>query len=141
MSTKFSIRPAPRKRPWICKRSPPCLKPPLFPPSLTCTFFVQKMAPAPIGPRHAGSLILDWNPPSGYYDGIWRSGLDLFHCVFIHDTITGLSQATATWDFNFVLQRSIWPEQTIPLHPNILYNVYSPSTTTWQWRGQLTITG
>lgn len=50
MSTKFSVRPAPRKRPWICKRSPPCLIPPPIPASLLCTYQVTILT-GPFAPQ------------------------------------------------------------------------------------------
>lgn len=74
MSSKFSVRPAPRKRPWICKRSPPCYKPPPWPRSLYCTFWFRHRWPDPPVPDLSGTILLVSTHEFGPYSGVWGSG-------------------------------------------------------------------
>lgn len=141
MSTKFSVRPAPRKKPWICKRSPPCLVPPPFPPSLLASFSLKSNTPLIPPAEDAGSLILTWKPLTNNYRGSWRSGSDFYNCTFSYDPITALARAVANWDIDTVADSGFYPEQTIPLPPNLLYHVQSVTVIPGRWLAALTITG
>lgn len=141
MSTKFSIRPAPRKRPWICKRSPPCLKPPPFPPSLIASWSLQRLRPPPQHAIHTGSLVLTWQPLTSTYDGASLIGAQSFLCVFQYDPLTALAHAWADWSLPPDTDWGPYPTMKIPLPPNLIYDVYSVNATLHEWRAELTITG
>lgn len=140
MSTKFAIRPAVRKRPWICKRSPPCLKPPSFPPSLLATFWL-KYNPGPDPPGSiAGSLILKYFASPNKYYGAWSSGLDNFNCTFQYDIPTRTGHADSAWSAGVTSDYGAWPKQTIRLPPILLYRTGAIQSHSGFWVGTLTIT-
>ncbi len=141
MSTKFSVRPAPRKKPWICKRSPPCLIPPPYPASLLATFSLQLNNPPAPGIEHAGSLILTWRPVPALYRGTWQDGFKYFTCYFTYDTTTGHATASAVWDIGPPPTIGAYPDQEIPLPPLLLYHVEQVSTLPDTYLAALTITG
>lgn len=141
MSTKFSVRPAPRKRPWICKRSPPCLIPPTWPPSLVASWSLQKLQPPPQGPGFGGSLLLRWRPMLAHYSGSWLSPPNGFTLVFNFNPITGHTTNNAQWDLGGFLDWGTYAYSTFSLPANFLFNSQYVSATTYQWRGALTITG
>lgn len=141
MSTKFSIRPAPRKRPWICKRSPPCLIPAPYPASLLCSFMLQRRIPGGHDPPHTGSLILPWRAFLNHYQGSWLQAADGFTATFIYNRTTGQAQCTATWDLDTHIDFGNYPPTIIPLPPKLLYTAAAIAATTWEWRAALNITG
>lgn len=141
MSTKFSVRPAPRKRPWICKRSPPCLIPPVFPPSLIATFALTRLEPPPHGDPYSGSLLLKWVAPLNHYSGVWTDGPNFYYGWFFHDPVTGISHATAYWDLGAYIENANYPVLELPLHPHLCYDTQQIETTTHPWRSRITITG
>ena len=85
MSSKFGVRPAARKRPWICKRSPPCYKPPSFPHSLYCNFKFKYRGRLPNVPDLAGIILLAGNTEGGPLGGTWRKGRKSVSIVFWYE--------------------------------------------------------
>ena len=140
MTTKFSTRPAPRKRPWICKRSPPCLIPPPFPPSLLASFIIQKIKPPPRGSAWSGSLILTWLPIPAIYKGSLLEGADSYTCTFTYDHATSTGHAYTEWTVFPFLDWGTDATKQILLPPSL--NYYDESVTTGfdTWHATLSIT-
>lgn len=69
MTTKFGVRPAPRKKPWICKRSPPCLVPDPIPASVMCTYNVHISSGPCGGQHHFGTYAVPNVPGSWTFRG------------------------------------------------------------------------
>ncbi len=141
MSTKFSIRPAPRKRPWICKRSPPCLVPPPTPPSLIASFTLQRHTPPGFGPRISGSTTLIWMPGPGHFAGSWRDGPNSWACQFRYDLANATGAAQGQWITALVNDFGNYPKIAIPVHPKLEYHVYSVTAWNFTWLAELQITG
>lgn len=141
MSTKFSTRPAVRKRPWICKRSPPCLIPAPFPPSLIATFSLTYNPP--VGPQAyaCGSLLLPWLPIPALYSGTWTYGADWYDCTFHRDLVTGASFASANWAVSGNLDTGNYPTQELLGNPMPAYIVATLAFFDATWLVRLTITG
>ncbi len=140
MSTKFSVRPAPRKRPWICKRSPPCLPPPPFPPSLTCTFALQRRQPPPPQTQIGGSLLLLSTAPHTRYRGRWDSGFDYFELIFHYDPTTATGWGEAYWSAGPTSDHGNFPELPVKLPPFFLYQATDVVADNWDWWIRLLIT-
>lgn len=141
MTTKYSKRPAPRKRPWICKRSPPCLIAPPIPPDLVATFALQKTHPPPQGPYRTGSLLLKYRPFFGLYDGAWAQGSDGFALVFNYTVGNPIAVATASWDLDTLLDWGAYQHYELIQHPKLLYTSRIVDATNFRWRAILDITG
>ncbi len=141
MSTKYSVRPAPRKRPWICKRSPPCLIPPPYPQTLLATFTMKQLFLPLTNGEYAGSFLLEWQAGPNHYHGIWIQALDSYECTFFYDPITALAYATLVIDLGGNLDLGFLPQQKIPLPPKLLFHSDTLTAFGLPWHMRLTITG
>lgn len=140
MSSKFSIRPAPRKRPWICKRSPPCLPVPPYPPSVLVSFQIQRRRPPPPQAAITGSFIALHVPPGAHYNGIWEAGFDYFDLWFHYDLATATGWSEAFWSAGPTSDHGNFPEKPIILPPNIRYTTAAVRADDWDWWVRLQIT-
>ena len=141
MSTKFSVRPAPRKRPWLCTRSPPCLIPPPFPLSLICTWYLRRMYPAPPQLPNQGTLLLLWQPGPRTYHGIWGAPARSYDCTFKIDQTTGWCSAGATWSLFGGVDGGTYHGNHAKTHPHMFYNSSLVYAGFASWQAEITITG
>lgn len=141
MSTKFSIRPAPRKRPWICKRSPPCLPTPSYPPSLIATFSLIYRPPIGLPSSAYGSLLLEWKPLGNRYQGTWTSGLDWYDLDFFRNFVTDEVYAIGSWAVNGNHNWGQYPYQTSPPAPMPVYYAATLTPPRPAWLARLLVTG
>lgn len=140
MSTKFSVRPAPRKRPWTCKRSPPCLLPPPLPPTLLVTFYLKKIAPPPTAGPISGSFLVYWTPVSTEYAGSWGAGPD-FYDFRMDFPLTFPTQApSAVFSADGEADAGIYTHAPLSLPPPIYYTSGLIFHTTFSWVARLLIT-
>jgi len=140
MSTKFSIRPAPRKKPWICKRSPPCLTPSPIPRTFIATFTLKRTWPPPPGPSYGGTFLLyyQW---LGSWKGSWTSPpSNGFTAEFLQHQITGYTRVLTDWDLNHSIDWGFWEPKTTHLYPGIYYESWNVQPTFFRWSGQLLVT-
>ncbi len=140
MSTKFAVRPAPRKRPWICKRSPPCLVPPSFPPVLLCTFALQRRRPPPAQPTMQGSVLLHHIGPGAQYRGVWASDFDYFDCRFRYTINPPTARAEVFWSAGPSSDHGDYPINPITLPPLLRYQAASIQADNWDWWTRLLVT-
>lgn len=140
LTTKFATRPAPRKRPWICKRSPPCLPPPPYPPSLLGSFTIQRRQPPPAQTPIAGSFLLYRQPGPNYYLGRWDSGFDYFICHFHYDLATDEGWAEAYWSAGPTSDHGNYFVEPIRPPPILHYFSAHIQADNWDWWTALLIT-
>jgi len=128
MSTKFAVRPAPRKRPWICKRSPPCLDPDPIPNSLLLTFFMKRLQWPPLPEATAsGTVLLIRQGSTTTWNGLWTSGADFFDAWFIYvahaelGQVRGAVQLSTYNDYVFYHQAKVQPPPLIHYEEGDMY--------------------
>lgn len=141
MSTKFAQRPAPRKRPWICKRSPPCLIAPTFPPTLLCTFSLQKYWPLPVSDTYAGTFLLRWRPVLRFW---MDSALDPPNGItaeYTYEPATGVCTAYAFWQVGPWIDDGWFDVFDAGIWPKMFYFSKNVQATTYYWNATLQITG
>jgi len=141
MNTRFSQRPAPRKRPWICKRSPPCLDPEAIPDSLLATFFFKSTSPPTPGQVAAGTIRLDRALPSKTYTAAWTqppNRVDLSFTWF-PDPYEGIVAAVIqVGTYNDYVD---FPRIPIIRFPTIRYEHGNNTATFHTWATRMLITG
>lgn len=141
MSSKFSIRPAPRKRPWICKRSPPCLKQPPKPLTFVASFYVEPIRTNPETEIISGTIVL-YRQPLGEYFGRWDDtppSSNKFICTFIY--LPPSAFATIQFQLGLTAQTGTCPPRQILSSPKTDYQAFEPSGMTFPWIFRLKITG
>ncbi len=141
MSTKFSIRPAPRKRPWLCKRSPPCLVPPPIPPNVLCTFSIKKMQPLPTSATWSATFTLLWVPLMPGYSGTFTESVNFYTIDFFWSPTTNIASVLSNTNFTGLVDAWTYPTKTIPGPPKLSYEAFDGDTLFYQWKDQVTITG
>lgn len=141
LSTKFAVRPAPRKRPWICKRSPPCLVPPALPPTLLCTIFIQKYWPLPQAGPLQGTFLLSWRPMLSH----WSSSLiippDGCTVIYTYDLASGACDAYVDWQVGGFIDDGTFDVTNSGAWPKMFYFSKNVEATTYYWNVTLQITG
>lgn len=141
MSTKFAVRPAPRKRPWICKRSPPCLPPPPIPPSLLCTYNIHPIgAPPPNDPFGDTFRLTRVLPFLTYYGFSTPLGAFL-DCTFTYTVDPPLGRAHASWFTVSLADAGDFWDMPVTLPPTLTYQASLETTTTFFTTGTILITG
>ncbi len=140
MSTKFAVRPAPRKRPWICKRSPPCLKPPAYPPVLICTFALQRRRPLPSQLIIQGTFLLLHIGPGARYNGVWGTGFDYFDCRFRYTIDPPTASAEAFWSAGPSSDHGNYPIYKITPPPLLRYEAAAIQADNWDWWTRVLVT-
>ena len=141
MSTKFAVRPAPRKRPWICKRSPPCLDPPSIPPTLICTFSLQKYWPLPVSDVYAGSFLLRWRPSLHFWQDSDLQPPNGITVEYTYDLITGVCSTYALWQVGTWIDDGWFDVRQAGVWPKMLYLSKNVKATTYYWIATIQITG
>lgn len=141
MSTKFSIRPAPRKRPWICKRSPPCLPWKAIPKKLLATFWLKSQPPTAPFAEFQGSFTLDHVPPSRDYYGQWWQAPYWFDLNWSFTVDPARGGGGSAWTTPDHAPLGTWPELPIPLPPALFYYAAHVDASPSPWFGTLLITG
>lgn len=121
MTTKFSVRPAPRKKPWICKRSPPCLVPDPIPLKVLVTYWVKQIVGPQAPTEQTGSF---WLPN---VIGTWEfigddptPGAD-FHIRWVYIPAQKLAWATSTYATPPHSALGEWPLRPARLPPSLRY--------------------
>lgn len=140
MSTKFAIRPAPRKRPWICKRSPPCLIPKPVPDPLMCSFFLDTQNPAHSDGGIRGTLLLYATGPPWHWEGAWTDTGAWFNCLFNWEPGPRTAWAHSSWITTLAAGLGTWERLAATPPPNLLYHSFHVETTTEPWVGDVLIT-
>ena len=141
LSTKFAQRPAPRKRPWICKRSPPCLRPPTLPPTLLCSFSVQKFYPLPVSDTYFGTFLLRYRPMLALWKDSAVDPPNAFTCEFAYSLATGDCQASGEWQVGTWLDWGTYDVRNAGAWPKLFYLSRQVATTNYSWNATLQITG
>ena len=140
MSTKFSVRPAPRKKPWVCKRSPPCLLPPLQPKTLTASFYIRRVQPPPPGPPMSGTFLLHVIGIGGHeYQGTWSDGPDYYWLTFWYPNHP-IMAPRATWQVNTDVDHGDYPNLPLTLPPPMCYKVGAFVGAFEEWSSRLLVT-
>ena len=141
MSTKFSIRPAARKRPWICKRSPPCLIPPPLPTSLIATLSLSYLLPIPTTRHWSLTFLLHPDPLPPDYRVLSIDPPSEYEITFTFDPATGQALAWAYWRPTGPLFADGFFTGSTPLPPKILFESHTPTPPQPEWHAALIITG
>lgn len=141
MTTKFSIRPAPRKRPWICKRSPPCLIPLPVPASLLVTFWVKNQPPPFPVEQLQGSFRVANIPGTQNYYGSWGTLTRYFDLHFTYTLDPPEASGGSAWITPSYAPLANWPLLTFVPPPGLNYYARYVSAMPNPWFGTLLVTG
>lgn len=141
LSTKFSIRPAPRKRPWICKASPIATCEPPVPKTLTATFSLQRFIPDPPGAWYAGTFLLFQTIGTDNYSGRWEYLTWHYYLLMTYPATQDEHAPAASWILGPDSSEGEYEFQTLSLP--LPMRAYWPTLTSIgdQWRGTLLVTG
>lgn len=140
MSSKFSIRPAPRKRPWICKASPPALPVPSYPPSLYATLYLFNDTPGPPAIVFDQTLLLIPAGPTGPYSKTWSQGGNLLQLNFAWGLGDDSASATAAWMIGVYIDNGTFPAQQVSQWPKLSYAAFEIQGTAGTYRARLRVT-
>lgn len=141
MSSKFSVRPAPRKRPWICKRSPPCLEQPPAPLTFVASFYVEPIGTNPESEIISGSMVL-FRRPGGEYNGWWDDvppSSNKFICTFQYTPPYAV--ADVHFQVGMTVETGFCPQRKISPTPKTDYLAFEVSPLMHPWIFRLKITG
>jgi len=141
LTTKFSVRPAVRHRPWICKRSPPCLEPNPNPPSVLCTFSLNRYQPPPPLETYSGTFTLLRVLPGALYTGTWSNASDWFWCQFQYTGTPTIARVDVRWDLGGHHVMDTFPDKEITFPPSIWYEAFTLEVNWNTWNGTVLITG
>ena len=140
MSNKFNVRPAPRKRPWICKASPPALKPPTTPQPLICSFSLRWLYPPADAVPFEGSFKLTWFPVLNLWTGVYIETINRFDITFRIDPLTRLAEPIAVWDYFHIFDQGSYSEEPAGEFPLIHYKSSTVIPWSYRWSTTLLIT-
>jgi hypothetical protein len=140
MSSKFAIRPAPRKRPWICKASPAPLAIPSAPPSLYATIYLATDAPPPPAVLFDQTLVLTPHPPSNTYRAVWISGPDSVGCFFYWPSLPVHPYVRLTWNIGGLTDQGDTPPAQVKPWPNLSYAAFDFANPLPPYRTRVRIT-
>jgi hypothetical protein len=140
MTTKFSARPAPRKRPWICKRSPPCLPVPPIQKSLLVTFSYDHHVAPPPAAAIAGTITVQNLAPTTWYIGSWSNGSDNLTIDVTFDPATNLVDAFVQWTAGPFFDRARYPAKLVAPPPTLRYEHHNIDADFFRWTSVLLIT-
>lgn len=140
-STKFSQRPAPRKRPWICKASPICLPPPVIPSVLICSFWVRTQTPTFPAESIVGSMILLPTMPGWIFAGEWSDAPEWMKVIFEFFPLPNQAAARGDWHTQTQADTANWETKVIPAYPPIFYQSFVLSGAAQHSIGEILITG
>lgn len=140
MSSKFSIRPAPRKAPWLCKASPAPLPVPAFPPSLYATLYLAYDAPPYPPALFNQTLLLTPVNPGGPFRTTWNQGSDFLNLRFNWSLPDEEASASADWSIAGFLGLGAFPTQEIQQWPKLSYTAFDFANPTPPYRCRLRVT-
>lgn len=140
MSTKFSIRPAPRKKPWICKRSPPCLKPDPIPKSLLCSYMVQIVTGPAAGQIHRGTFAVPYSGAAWTFIGADPAPGAAFWINWTYDPTTRTATAWSQYGTPLYASMGNWFEHPAGTPPNLRWISYALEDSTWEANGVCLLT-
>ena len=140
MSTKFSIRPAPRKRPWICKAPPGGHEEQAVPATLLATFVCDIIAPPPLRARHHGSMQVHQTATPFLYRGTWTDGPDYYDLQLNLPAAIPADAPHSSWVFGIYSWIATWPFKILPDEPPIFYQTALQVQGTELWHCELLLT-
>ncbi len=140
MSNKFNVRPAPRKRPWICKASPPALLPPTTPQPLICSFKLLWLYPPAAAVPFEGSFTLTQPTGPNRWEGTFVETINRFHIEFTIDPATQIGTAVADWDYYSIWDNGSYGPQPAGRFPLFHYQSSNVTHLYYHWSTRLLIT-
>lgn len=141
MSTKFAVRPAVRKRPWICKRSPPCLIQPPIPLTFIASYYVEPIRTNPESQIISGTIVL-YRQPLGEYFGRWDDvapSSNKFVCTFVYTPQPAI--AYVHFQVGMTVETGTCPPRDTLPSPKTDYLAFEAAGLLQPWIFRLKITG
>jgi hypothetical protein len=121
MSSKFSVRPAPRKRPWICKAGPPALPMPPYPLQLLASVSLKYIGPLPPSDRWACTFVLKPLSSIGPYRGDFITPTDRINLTFYWAQGDPQGYADALFRVGPYFTPGTWETKTVTPNPYLRY--------------------
>jgi len=136
MSSKFSNRPAVRKRPWLCKTSPPALAVPAMPASLTATASMSFSVPPYAKPLLSLSVLIVPFIPGTVWEGTYHFAPDWVRVTFNWNFPATTAQALISWNIGGIIDSDTYEPNAISPWPFILHEstIAIPVTGLPKWR-------
>lgn len=119
--SKFGVRPAPRKRPWLCKASPKALPVPANPPSLMASISLWFPTTPPPFPEITLTALMKPTFPAGPYIGTWADGADFVQVDFLWVNPATFGSVNISWSVGPWTDTGAWPLNQVIPWPNLRY--------------------
>lgn len=140
MSSKFSVRPAVRKRPWICKKSPAQMSTPPYPPQLIATVYLKNLPPTAPILDSTTTLALTPLTPNGPYTGFTSPPDPIFNLTFHWGQGQKTGYVHGGWSLPGGLDVGDWEVKPVKPLPYFKYVSYKVINTVNPWLTRLEIT-
>jgi len=121
MSSKFSIRPAPRKRPWICKASPPTLVQPPYPPHVLASVSLKYLGPLAPGDRWYATFHLKPLSSVGPYRASYSASGNTITLTWHWGQGDATAYASANFSVGIYADFRSWETQSVTPNPYLRY--------------------
>lgn len=139
-SSKYAIHPAPRKRPWICKASPPALPVPPAPPSLYATLYLADDLPGNPPPFFNRTLLLKPFASPQRFQDTWSDGGDFLTLTFFWTLGQATAYAELGWSIGPHTDTATAPTLKVQQWPKLSYAAFDLTPAVGQYRTRLLIT-
>ena len=114
MGSKYSNRPPPRKKLWVCQKSPVALAKPSYPKSLLCTVMLKTVWGLPSDPKYQATFLLLPASPTGPYQGSDPSGASVCGITLYWGVGATTAYATGAWILYMGTDNGVWTTEATP---------------------------
>ena len=133
MQSKFGVRPAPRKRPWLCKASPAALPVPAVPGNVLATFVWWDPSLVPAQPKIARTIAMINQPIPGLYYGQAAWIDHLIEITWYWQINDPTAWADVSWDFPAQQDAAVLETKRVQPFPHLRWYQNATPSPTEEW--------